>query len=208
MAADLAIAELLENEGFTGPAAIRARAVLEEAGLTRQGKVRIAHSKLEQVRNLLHARLARLCGNPACADAARGREVLQVHASHCEACEGSPNRRAGRRAARALREQGVSRLLVLGGSPATQETLRQVLGEGFDLRCIDGNNGARTQARVWADLAWAQVLVVWGSTYLPHKISTPYMENRPAGLRVVQVGRRGVEAVCEALARSAHSSSK
>jgi hypothetical protein len=208
VAADIAIAELLENEGFTGPAAIRARAVLEEAGLTHARKMRIAHSKLEQVRNLLRARLARLCGNPACADAAQGREIVQVPASDCEACEGSRNRSAGRMAARALREQGVSRLLVLGGSPATQETLRSVLGKGFDVRCIDGTNGTRTHARVAADLGWAQVMVVWGSTYLPHKVSKQFTEHVPPGLRVVQVGRRGVEAVCEALARSAHASSK
>jgi hypothetical protein len=201
VAADIAIAELLENEGFAGPAAIRARAVLEEAGLTRPGKVRIALSKVEPAREVLSERLARLCGKPACADAAQEREVVKVLASDCEACAGSRNKSAGRTAAQALRGQGVSRLLVLGGSPATQETLRSVLGEGFEVRCIDGTNGTRPQKRVWADLDWAQVLVIWGSTYLPHKVSMKYTGYRPLGLRVVQVGRRGVEAVCQELAR-------
>jgi hypothetical protein len=201
VAADIAIADLLENEGFTGPAAIRARAVLEEAGLTRPGKVRIAVSKVDRAGEILSDRLARWCGNRACADAAQGREIVHVPASDCEACEGSRNRSAGRMAARALRAQGVSRVLVLGGSPATQETLRRVLGEGFEVRCIDGTNGTRPQKRVWADLDWAEIMVIWGSTYLPHKVSRQYTEHVPLGLRVVQVGRRGVEAVCQELGR-------
>ena len=201
MSADVAIADILQAEGFTGPAADRARAVLEEAGLTRSGKRRIAVSKLEHAREVLHAALARLCGSPACDYAAQGREIVQVPASDCKACEGSRNMRAGRRAAGALCEQGVSRLLVLGGSPATQGTLRRVLGEGIEVRCIDGDAGTRRPARVAADLEWAQVLVVWGSTHLPHKVSRQYTESVPAGLRVVMVARRGVEAVCLELAR-------
>ena len=202
MADDLPIHELLVGLGFVGTAEERARAVLEEAGLTRPGKTRIAASKEARVLDLLGSRLARLCGHTGCAAGARGREAVRVPKTACEMCGGSSTRRASGLAGEALRREGVRRVLVLGGSPATQRALTDALeNEGLTVRCVDGTAGARPAATVAADLAWAQVLVVWASTPLAHKVSQPYTSQAPRDLRVITVPRRGVEAVCLALAR-------
>jgi hypothetical protein len=52
-AADVHIAVFLADEGLGGASAARARAVLEEAHLTRSGKVRLSKVKLARARGQL-----------------------------------------------------------------------------------------------------------------------------------------------------------
>ena len=67
------------------------------------------------------------------------------------------------------------RLLVVGGTPTTQAALTESLGSPLlEIRCIDGTQGTRSAYTVEADLDWADVLVTWATTPLPHKISLPY----------------------------------
>ena len=60
--ADTAIADFLKAEGFVSPAsAAAARTALEEAGLTRPGKTRMADEKLDRARNALTQAVIRHC---------------------------------------------------------------------------------------------------------------------------------------------------
>lgn len=201
---DVAIADLLREEGFSGSAAARARAVLEEAGLTHAGKSRLAVEKLERARALLRGRLMPLCA--ACAGLAdpAGREVVEARAVDCALCRGSANRRAGLAAQQALRRARRGHVLVLGGSPSTQAALQEHLaGPGVEVRSITGTQGPRPRASVEADVAWADFVLVWASTPLPHKVSVPYTDRaRETRVPLVTVARRGVEAVCQAIVQA------
>src|SRR5438105_4604333 len=92
---EIVIASFLEEEGFVGSAGGFARAVMEESGLTRAGKIRMAPVKLARARELLRNRLARLCVECSYAPEGAGREIVRVPADACEVCAGSRNQRAG-----------------------------------------------------------------------------------------------------------------
>lgn len=202
---DLPIDTLIAEAGYLGESALRARAVLEEARLTRPGKQRIALAKAERARQVLLERLARRCGP----DAARspdplGREVVVVPTEGCELCGGSSNRRAGLLAVSAMEGAGIHHLLVLGGTTNTVAALREGLDQPrIEVRWIDGRQGTRSDKVVEADVAWADLVVFWASTPLPHKVSLPYTnEVRRSGTRRITVSRRGAAAVCEEIARA------
>jgi hypothetical protein len=131
-----------------------------------------------------------------------GRDLVEVLEPQCEVCAGSNNRRAGYAARRALQMAGARHLLVVGGSRTTHAALRASLeDEAIEVRCIDGTAGARPAPTVDADLDWADLLIVWASTPLPHKVSQPYTSRARGRVPMITVPRRGVEAVCHALVR-------
>lgn len=200
------IAAWLEEEGFADDAARRAaRRVLETAGLTNPRKQAISTAKLEHARAVLAAEMARVCG-PACrrlaASLLPGRPAVASTTAHCDVCLGSNNRRAALGMAAAFRERGLSRLLVLGGSAGTLRELQGLLaGTGIELRTVAGSEHLPNKKGALADLGWAQVMAVWASTPLPHKVSVSYTDERPRELPFVTVSRRGVEALCQELTR-------
>ena len=204
---NLALADLLDSAGFpAGEPASRARLLLEEAGLTNARKKRIALDKEPRARQLLAERLAPLCSHPICAQQTNGREIVLVHKTSCEACGGSSQRRMAREAGLALRAAGLRHILILGGTKQTYQPLQAWLEpEGLALRWVDGTAGSRRPPTVAADLEWADIMVVWATTPLPHRVSTPYTDRAPARLRVITVARRGVESVCQELVRSVRS---
>ena len=197
--ADTAIADFLKSEGFVSPAsAAAARAVLEEAGLTRQGKTRMVNEKLDRARDALTLAVVRHCSDPACAAAADkdGRHSLETDKPHCAICSGSNNTRALRRMASACATAGVRRLLVVGGRPPMwTEMDRTLAGSGMELRYIDGTSKLPSGADALRDCAWAELLVVWAPTPLPHKVSDLYRADVCTVARRVVVHRRGIEAL-------------
>lgn len=199
---DTDIQQFLIEEGFIGEAVTRARCALEAAGLTRPGKRRLHVEKLERARAALRARLLRVCHRPSCRGVNDTRERLEVATAHCQVCGGSANRRAGELARQALLDAGHHRVLVLGGTPTTHAGLIEALADsGVDVRCVDGTQGLPAIPTVEADLAWADVMVIWATTPLPHKVSSRYTTRARNQLPCVTVPRRGVEAVCDALLR-------
>ena len=217
MAQDIGITELLRSEGFDSPQALgRARSVLEQAGLTRPGKERISREKLAGARRLLAAALLRVCDNDECVRLARAgapareagtaapaREPVTVPPAACEVCAGSNNRRAARALARRLNAAGLGRILVVGGTPVQHSELQQLLaGDGVQVRCVDGAVGSHSKRDAAPNLRWAQLLVVWGATTLPHKVSKLYTDDPPPHVRRVPLAKRGVEALCREVLRS------
>ncbi len=202
------IDRLLRDEGFDTPeAAAAARAVLEEQGLTRPGKRNISTAKLPAVQTVLSSAFLRTCGSDECTRlAARkgdGRRPVTVTPGACAVCGGSNNRRAAVALARRLREAGLRRLLIVGGTPTLHHELGQLLGpHGIDLRCVDGATGSHSARDAAPNLQWAEVAVIWGASPLPHKVSKLYTEAPPAHVRIVKFARRGIEALCREVLRS------
>jgi hypothetical protein len=197
------ISDFLRGDGFDSEQAQHeARIALERAGLTRPGKQAFVADKLPRARKVLAARLLRACAGCRAGADAGSRLVVEVSQPNCELCGGSNNRRAARRCARALARRGIERVLVVGGTPAQHLELRQLFGEsGVSWRMVDGTRASHSAKEAELNKRWAQVIVVWGPTPLRHSVSELYTEQRYAGLKVVQVPRRGIEALCDELVR-------
>jgi len=199
MSADRDIDLLLASEGFSLPEGRqKARVALEEAGLTRAGKQRISDDKLAKVHEALRARFFVHCASSDCAAEARasGREAVLTDAKKsCEHCGGSVNRRAETDFIDACRRHGVRKVLVVGGSPAVRDDLQEHLGGALELRMIDGTE-RRTAERARGDLAWSELVLIWGGSELDHKVSTLYTQVRSP--KVVLVAKRGVAALLAA----------
>jgi hypothetical protein len=196
---DTAIHELLRGEGYVLPASqATARAVLESAGLTRPGKERMADEKLDRARDALARELARHCSDPPCISAVAedGRQPVETDRAHCSICSGSNNTRALRRLAAACATAGVHRFLVVGGRPPMWSEMERTLAPGaIQLRFVDGTSKLPTGADALRDCAWAELLVIWAPTPLPHKVSGLYRPEVCGVPRRVVVHRRGIEAL-------------
>lgn len=158
-------------------------------------------SKVTPARQLLAARLQRVCGSARCretaAATAAGRRVVNAVPAACEVCGGSNNLAAAREMAVACRRAGISRILILGGTGTLHAELRSLLaGSSVVLRCIDGAETTPTKKDALGDLAWAEVMVICASSPLPHKVSVSYTDECPASLPHATVARRGIEALC------------
>ncbi|MBI5544896.1 MAG: hypothetical protein HY901_13480 [Deltaproteobacteria bacterium] len=203
MNADREIGEVLSEFGFADPAATQeAREALVRAGLTRPGKARISDAKLDKVRALLEATFARTCTDATCRTAlSRSKPaaaLLTVPKGACEHCGGSDNLKAMRRLSALCRARHLHRVVVVGGSPSVREELIALKPPEWNLRLIDGTE-RRTGEKARADLEWAHLLFVWGSSELDHRVSKLYTDTAsPHRHKVVQLARRGIAALLNA----------
>jgi hypothetical protein len=144
------------------------------------------------------ARVAFVCDRPECQPAFSGEKVgepggsskgpvaVRVSAERCEVCGGSDIRVAFDLLLRASRRAGVTRLVVVGGSPAYHTQLRD-LSRGTDLK-LDlvaghskpGKRRARNEA---------ERVVIWGATILDHGTSAAYEH---LGDKLIRVPHRGI----------------
>jgi hypothetical protein len=178
---------------------LHALEVLYAAGLTNPRKTAIAEEKRTRVREALSEALVLQCARCRETAPADGRlPVPAADVADCESCGGSVNRSAVHRAAKACRERGIRRVVVVGGAPGVHRALESLWPTDLALRIIPGTNRT-TRREASANLAWADVVLVWGSTELDHRVSELY--TRPGERKVVLVPRRGVAALAETLAR-------
>ncbi len=142
----------------------------------------------------------RRCAECAKLPAKAGLRVVEAGADAvCDMCGSSANKRAALTMIGAFHARGLRRLLVVGGGPGTAEDLRQLLAGEVDIRIVDGE-GHRNATKADADLRWADVVAVWSSTILSHKVSKLYTDQRAAFRdKLVTVPRRGVAALCMAV---------
>lgn len=190
--------ELLAELGFDAEDAHdRARAALEEAQLTRPGKVNVDGAKRGAIEAVLDGQFHVSCGVAECSEQAAGRVLIHTgNRSACRVCGGSSNRRALRLAEQAFRDAGIRNIVVVGGSPATRDELSLAKPETWELRLIDGTE-RRNGELARADLRWADLVLVWGSSELDHKVSELYTRDPAFRHKVVLASRRGVAALLE-----------
>jgi hypothetical protein len=191
---DRAIDDVLAELGLTGDDAARGRRVLEEAGLTRPGKERIAEGKVERAREAIAAVLLRLCARCSPRGAGDRRELVVVPQTACTYCGGSAHRAALHDVEAAFARHGLRRLVVVGGSPAVREELQRF---DLDLRLVDGTT-RHTSDESGRNVDWADVIVVAGGSELAHKVSRLYTRDERARGKLATADRRGVEAIAAA----------
>lgn len=204
---DVSIDEFLVKMGFDSVQSRKpARALLERHGLTHPGKQRMAIAKVPVAEALLLERFVLLCGDTKCVklggvqSGVSGRDSVLVSPTACSVCGGSNIRRALLYMGLVLKDKGIVRLLVVGGTKPAHQELKDVLVQdyGITIKFVAGAEGAQAKKTAISNMKWAQLCVIWGSTPLDHKISELYKSDRPAGLIVVDtLTKRGVEALCD-----------
>jgi hypothetical protein len=199
------IDDFLRSEGFDSEEALHeGRVALERHKLTRSGKQAFVAEKLPRARAVLAKSLMRTCaGCRRLVVQQPGRLYVQVSPAHCELCSGSNNRRAVARCLQAMTKGGIARVVIVGGTPAQHHDVRELFGGSkMQLRFIDGTRASHSQKDAEHNKRWADLIVVWGPTPLRHAVSELYTEQRYAGLKVVQVPRRGIEALCDEVVKA------
>lgn len=191
---DLPISDLLADIGFTGESANTARAALEEAGLTQPGRVNISLAKRPRIEEVL-SRFARACTHPRCQTAAKqsGRELVPVRRHACEFCGGSDNQRSIGEMLETMRQTGYSSLLIVGGTPNIEQEFLSLVDKRCEVKFVLGHEH-RNEKLAGHDAQRFDVVVVWGSTPIPHKLSLLYKKFSP-----VVVQRRGIAALADAV---------
>jgi hypothetical protein len=199
------IDDFLRSEGFDSDEALHeGRVALERHKLTRSGKQAFVAEKLPRARAVLAKSLMRTCaGCRRLVVQQPGRLFVQVAPAHCELCSGSNNRRAVERCLQAMRKRRIARVVIVGGTPAQHHDVRELFSASkMELRFIDGTRASHSQKDAEHNKRWADLIVVWGPTPLRHAVSELYTEQRYAGLKVVQVPRRGIEALCDEVVKA------
>jgi hypothetical protein len=184
------------------------RAVLEREGLLVEDGVDGA--TLSVVRPFLDRALALTCGHAECdAIAPRlcGGSAVHVGAHRCCVCGGSVNERARARIHAASLASGARRFVVVGGSPGARDEVAaggarwdRVIGgpPGIEWRFVDGS-GRHTESAARANIAWADLVVVWVPTRLGHAVSDQYTgQGRHPQTAVCTL--RGIGALADAIA--------
>ncbi len=194
---DTLLTRVLEALGLEGAAVDRGLGVLYRAGLTRPGKSRIATAKLSLVESAIHEAIVRTCHKQACREKAErdGRTMISVAAKHCDSCGGEDNRTAVVGMLKAMGGSGQTKLLVVGGAPSSRQELQALCSEPCELRFLteEQNPGRKTSDK---HVAWADVVVIWASTPIPHK-----MTQAIRGPHVITCGQRGIGALAREVTR-------
>ena len=97
----------------------------------------------------------------------------------------------------AFKRAGVKRLVVVAGSPAVRGELAATLGAALQLRMVDGTE-RRTIDHSKADMAWGDLVLLWGASELHHKVSMQYTNLADPAHKLVRVQTRGVAALLQA----------
>jgi hypothetical protein len=140
-------------------------------------------------------RLVLVCAREECQPSSPQAVVVRVSPERCEVCGGSDIRVAFDLLLRASRRAGVTRLVIVGGSPPYHTQLKE-LSRGTDLK-LDlvaghskpGKRRARNEA---------ERVVIWGATILDHGTSAAYDH---LGDRLIRVPHRGISRMLREVAQ-------
>lgn len=204
---DLPISQLLKELGIAdGESQRLARQSLAEWGVIRPDRQRIAAYKRDDALLALSESFRWHCGNGDCRGQARraipsdspadDRPPLLVEQPACSICQGSPDASALRRMAEALRAAGLSKVLVVGGSQNKRQEILRKSPPGIQWRLLDGTT-AKPDRLFRPDREWAEVIVLWGSTELDHRVSDHFPAKGDD--RVITAARRGITALADAV---------
>ena len=216
--------EVFKNTHRAGPKKPKARrlivaAILDRFGLNEKAlrkKIRkllpedisrllnresLAEEQARDLERALEEKLVLWCGDPACKNLLKtrypGRDLVATRVpSVCRACEGSAAKRNMEVLAEACRDADITRLVIVGGSPAAHNEITALKPQGLSLRLVEGDVN-QDLSRAAANMEWCDLAVIWAGTILSHAVSQNY--TRFSREKTVVVNRRSVEALCEAI---------
>ena len=201
---DLPIPQMLREFGIADGASQQlARQSLADWGvITRPDRQKIAAYKRDDALTALTVSFRWHCSNGDCSTAARDAPPetppLLVDQLHCEICGGSKDVSALGRMAAALAAAGLSRVLVVGGTENKCREIREKSPGGIEWKFVDGK-AARPDRLLSPYREWAEVIVLWASTVLDHRVSAHFPARGDD--RVITVPRRGIAALADAVAQ-------
>lgn len=210
---DIPIDNMLADFGLAASEYRKARAALFEWEIIQKSPHRknIAAHKADFAREVLEDAFLWHCNNGECRQAAArdeaaasnaaagntaARPLLLVAQSVCRICGGDPSASVLAQAGQALAAAGVRRILIVGGTERKERELRQKSPPDLDWRFIDGKR-VQDDRYYQPHRDWAQVIIIWQSTPLDHKVSEHF--DGKGDPRVITVRRRGVIAVAQEL---------
>lgn len=186
---------LLMEQGYSDPVAqARAIQLMVEAGLTTPTKKNIAAHKSNDCQQLLARSLIRLCHRCRSTDGGSREPVPAGDRSECEVCGGSAQNTAMQALVAGFRSRGLTRLVVVGGSPELRAQLQRAWPADLELRLVTAERSHNRQ-QSFDNLTWADCVLVWGSTELAHRISDLYTKGEIGREKVVEIHRRSIEAM-------------
>ena len=199
--ADVLIDQMLTGFGITAAESQqKVRTALVEAGVIsgRPNRVNIAIGKAERARACLRDAFLWHCGHGDCRSRAFRSDAAQppllVEQPSCAVCGGSSDFSALARMAAAMAKAGRSRIIVVDGTANKERTMQQETG--VEWRFIDGT-AAPHERSLRSQRKWADIIVIWASTPLKHRVSK-HFEGRGDD-RVITVDRRSLAAMAEAV---------
>lgn len=156
----------------------------------------MSEEKLERARAALHDRYFLHCSQGECVAFARasGKEpIICEPRNTCQRCGGSDNSRAVKDVLDACARKGLSKIVIVGGSPTVRQELERLVPAPLELRLVDGTK-ARPLEQAKADLQWGDVVLLWGATELHHKVSNQYQDSATGAWKrkLVHVPKRGI----------------
>lgn len=190
---------MFKDFGITAPGAQKsAREALSRAGIisSRPNRTNIASEKVDRARAALESAFLWYCSNGDCRRQAEASPSLLVDQAHCTICGGSKDRSSLKAMASALASAKLSKVLVVGGTEAKRRELREKSPAGVDWRLVDGTR-SRDDRHFRHNRRWAEIIVIWGSTELDHRVSSHF--DARGDSRVITVTRRGIGALADAV---------
>ena len=190
---------MFKDFGITTPGAQKsAREALSRAGIisSRPNRTNIASEKVDRARAALESAFLWHCGNGDCRRKAEASPNLLVDQAHCTICGGSKDRSSLTSMVSALAAANVSRVLVVGGTEAKTREIREKSPPGVEWRFVDGTR-SKDDRYFRHNRRWAEIIVIWGSTVLDHRVSS-HFESKGDD-RVITVTRRSIGALADAV---------
>ena len=204
---DIPIDNMLTDLGIVHGERRNARKMLFEWGVIQRNpdRANIARSKTALVGEVLAEAFLWHCNNGECRQAAgsdahneENLPLLLVEQSVCEICGGSPGARSLAQLGSALAGAGLSRILVVGGTERKEREIRGKSPAGIEWRFVDGKV-ARDDRYYRPHRQWADIIVIWQSTPLDHRVSEHF--DGKGDDRIITVRRRGVAALSGEIVR-------
>lgn len=193
------IAAILTRLGFrdeTSQAAARREMESAFPPLTRAGKQNIQSTKVPRVRELLAGRRRRCV---ECFDELGSDDAIRVAPVDCDVCGGSRQVCLIARSARAARAAGMRRIVLVGGSPASDREVETVLTRAdLEVRVVSADSPVNARRAREAE-CWADIVLLRCPTEIQHSTTNLFQGSR----KVTRVVTRGLDGVATALHQAA-----
>ena len=201
---DYPIDDMLKDYGITNKDSQRnARIALFTAGIIQKtpDRANIACDKINRARETLTDQFRWHCNNGECRRIAGeivALPLLLVEQHACSICQGNPSSSKLDLMADVAIAAGKRRIAVVGGTEKKEREIRRKSPQGMEWRFIDGST-VRDGRYYRAHRQWADIIIIWQSTPLDHRVSSHF--DGKGDDRVITVRRRGIDCLANEIMR-------